>query len=160
MSQYLLFGLISALFIVAICGAAWIFVIRYELMQRMAKIETDSTRLAVFEMRLNELISKPDVSSSAIKSLADDIQILQSNIKGIKLDAEQSEESIRRLVNKFAARSSREAKEVPSAPALSPPGDSHTDILEALKGSGIAVPLGNPSPRSNGQPTNFGHVAR
>lgn len=164
MSDFILFGLISALCIVAICGAAWIFVIRYTLLNRMAKIETDGTRLAVFETRLNEILSKPDVSSAAIKTLGDDISLIRSEIKGIKRDADQTEEALRRLINKMTARARRgenEEEKKPTAESVNPVPAEQTDILAALKAQGIAVPVGVPSaPPPQIHNNSFGRVAQ
>ncbi len=161
MMLYGLFGLVFLSIISIIAGFAWIYTTKYVLLERMAKIETDATRMAILESRLNAWEVKPDAASSAIKHLAEELSLVRSEIKGMKRDAEQTEESLRRLVNKMASRAKRDLAEDEkgaSAVAVTPRATQQMDIEDLIR-SGQAVPL---APQQHQQPVNnsFGKIAK
>jgi outer membrane murein-binding lipoprotein Lpp len=161
---------VVVLFLLVIAGCAWIFVIRYVLSQKMQQLETDSTKLAVFEISLNELKNKPDTTTAGHKELLERMDAVEIAIRGIKREGDSREESLRRLIAKNAARETRKSKlseeeeeEItghapqPSAVGVTPNGD-----FEALAAQGLIKPWPGTSPNGHSPvaPPTFGQFPR
>jgi hypothetical protein len=136
-------------------GAAWFYVIRWTLLRKMEQLEAKTGDVVTLENRLDALEKRPEPGLEQYKQILLRFENNESELRLLHRKNANSEESLRSLIGKHAARAKRisEGAEDVFKPEPGIP------TLEELKAAGVAVPLVEESepPRRNRR-ADFGQI--